>query len=165
MDHYQEIEAEIAKKHGAVANETKKSIGDFKLDENHPVNVKSNNVAKQNYSPNIISAWRLLNWLKDQEHKLSFIFVDYEIDKNGKIKILKDTGLVPVEHLSWECLTIQAQGRGVIQMCKPRKIIKQSKKAFLKGLIVAYREYVERENKKLARVEKLLRELSAKLDA
>lgn len=159
MDNYAHIEAEIAKKHGAVANETRKSIGDFMLDENHPVNVKSNNVAKQNYSPNIISAWRLLNWLKDDGHKLSFIFVDYEL-KTGGVRILRDTGLVPVENLSWACMTIQAQGRGVIQMSKPREIIpSQGKKAFLKGLGAAYREYVARERTKLVRVEKLLTQL------
>jgi len=161
MDDYRHIEATIAQKHGAVANETRKSIGDFLLDENHPVNVKSNNVAKQNYSPNIISAWRLLNWLKDDDHKLSFIFVDYEIKKTGVVQILGDTGLVPVESLSWACLSIQAQGLGVIQMSKARKIIpSQDKKAFLKGLGAAYREYVERERKKLVRVEKLLKELN-----
>jgi hypothetical protein len=164
MDDYKHIEAEFARKHGAVADKTRKSIGDFVLggDENHPVNVKSNNVAKQNYSPNIISAWRLLDWLKADGHKLSFIFVDYEIVKEtGAVRILKDTGLVPVENLSWACLSIQAQGKGVIQMSKAREIISsQDKKAFLNGLGAAYRVYVERERKKLIRIEKLLKELN-----
>lgn len=159
MDVYERIEVEIAKKHGAVAKETRKSIGDFMLDENHPVNVKSNNVAKQNYSPNIISAWKLLNWLQDDGHKLSFIFVDYEI-RASEPHILRDTGLVPVETLSWACMTIQAQGRGVIQMSGPREIIlSQGKRAFLKGLGTAYRDYVKRERTKLARVEALLTRL------
>lgn len=161
MDNYKDIEAQIAHKHHAVANETRKSIGDFMLDRNHPVNVKSNNVAKQNYSPNIISAWRLLDWLKDDGHKLSLIFVDYEITKTGSVHILNDTGLVPIEHLSWACLTIQAQGRGVIQMSGTREILpSQNKRAFLKGLGAAYRDYVERERKKLVRIEKLLKELN-----
>ena len=160
MDNYKHIEAEIAKKHGAVADATRKAIGDFILDECHPVNVKSNNIAKQNYSPNIISAWRLLTWLKVDAHKLSFIFVDYEIEVTGRVRILEDTGLVPIENLSWECLTIQAQGRGVIQRCKPLKLVPlQSKETFLRGLGDAYREYITRERTKLARVENLLKEL------
>lgn len=130
------------------------------IDRSHPVNVKSNNVAKQNYSPNIISAWRLLTWLKDPKNELSFIFVDYEISTAGTVEILRDTGLVPIEHLSWDCLTIQAQGKGVIQRCKPLKIDQsQDRPAFLKGLGVAYRAYVARERKKLAVVESLLSDL------
>jgi hypothetical protein len=57
-------------------------------------------------------------------------------------------------------MTIQAQGRGVIQMSGPREIIpSQGKRAFLKGLGAAYRDYVERERTKLARVEALLTRL------
>jgi len=51
MDDYIQIEIEIAKRHGAVAKGTKKSIGDFLLDDDikRPVNVKSNNLDKSNY--------------------------------------------------------------------------------------------------------------------
>jgi hypothetical protein len=58
MDDYLQIEIEIARRHGANARGTKKSIGDFLLDDDikRPVNVKSNNIQKKNYSPNIISA-------------------------------------------------------------------------------------------------------------
>ncbi|MCE7924757.1 MAG: hypothetical protein DYG98_17040 [Haliscomenobacteraceae bacterium CHB4] len=62
MDDYRAIEVEIAKRHGASAKGSRKSIGDFLLNGNihQPVNVKSNNLAKTNYSPNIISAKRLI---------------------------------------------------------------------------------------------------------
>lgn len=61
MDDYRTIEIETAKKYGATAKGTRKSIGDFLLnnDIQEPVNVKSNNIEKTNYSPNIISAKRL----------------------------------------------------------------------------------------------------------
>jgi F420-0:gamma-glutamyl ligase-like protein len=66
MDDFKKIEVEIAKRYGAITRGTKKSIGDFLINEDtsKAVNVKSNNVDKNNYSPNIISAKRLLNWLK-----------------------------------------------------------------------------------------------------
>jgi hypothetical protein len=66
MDDYIQIEIEIAQRHGATAKGTKKSIGDFLLEDDNkrPVNVKSNNLEKNNYSPNIISAKRLIKWLK-----------------------------------------------------------------------------------------------------
>lgn len=65
MDIYKQIEIEIARRHGAVADGTKKAIGDFLLNNNtkQPVNLKSNNLAEKNYSPNIISAMKLIKWL------------------------------------------------------------------------------------------------------
>ena len=122
MDDYKKIEVETAIKYGAVAKGTKKSIGDFLLDNNitKPVNVKSNNLDKNNYSPNIISAKRLINWL-NKNNELYFIFVDYKKTETG-IEIISDSGLVPIHKISWDCLTIESQGWGVIQMSKKLKI-------------------------------------------
>lgn len=54
MDAYSKIEKLMADKYGK-AMTTRKAVGDFMLADNHAVNVKSNNVAKQNYSPNMTS--------------------------------------------------------------------------------------------------------------
>ena len=121
MDDYKAIEKSIAKKYNAEAKGTKKSIGDFLLDNNDkkPVNVKSNNLGNNNYSPNIISAKRLIKWIEDPTNELYFIFVNY--NKEGKeIKVVDDSGLIPVHHLSWNCLSIEAQGWGVIQKKKKK---------------------------------------------
>lgn len=158
MDSYQIIEVEIAKKHGAVAKGSKKSIGDFFLNDNvnQPVNVKSNNLAKNNYSPNIISAKRLINWLQQEGNELYFIFVDYKVTASG-LEIIKDSGLVPVHNLSWSCLTIEAQGWGVIQMCKPLEIDwKQDVKGFFKGMKHAYEVYMAKEAKKVEKIKKMI---------
>jgi len=160
MDHYREIEVKIAKKHGAVAKGTKKSIGDFLINNNiqQPVNVKSNNLAKKNYSPNIISAKRLINWVKQNGNELYFIFVDYKI-VNGKIEIIKDSGLVPFYHINWNCLTIEAQGWGVIQMYKPLELDKnQTVKSFFKGMRVAYEKYMNKEVKKIEKIKEMIKD-------
>lgn len=109
MDDYRTVEIWTAEKHGATAKGTRKSIGDFLLNDNiqKPVNVKSNNVDKKNYSPNIISAKRLIKWIQQDGNQLYFIFVNYRKTKNG-VEIIDDSGLVPVEHLSWNCLTTEA---------------------------------------------------------
>jgi len=101
MDDYRIIEIEIAKKFGVKADSTRKSIGDFFIDNDpyKPVNVKSTNIAKKNYSPNIISAKKLIKWVHEEGHELFFIFVDYKKTKN-EIEIIKDSGLIPVQHLS-----------------------------------------------------------------
>jgi hypothetical protein len=54
MDAYSQIEKLMADKYQK-STTTRKAVGDFMMDENHAVNVKSNNVDKQNYSPNMIS--------------------------------------------------------------------------------------------------------------
>lgn len=153
MDVYEQIEEMYAKKFKSKKTFGKKSIGDFHIDEHHAVNVKSNNVEKNNYSPNLISASRLLNYLSDDEKTLSFLFVNYKIVK-GEVEIIDDTGLVPVEHLNWKCMTIQAQGKGVIQLSGELEIDKnQDKKAFMKGFKAALKVYINRERKKLDAME------------
>jgi len=159
MDDYAQIEVEIAKKHGASAKGTKKSIGDFLLDNDvkRPVNVKSNNLEKNNYSPNIISAKRLFNWLKDG-NELYFIFVGYTKTEEG-IKYVHDSGLVPVHHLSWNCLSIEAQGWGVIQMYKPLEIdTTQDLKGFFKGMKVAYETFMRKEAKKMEKILEMIKD-------
>ena len=113
MDPSKKIEQLIAAKYEKPTT-TKKAIGDFMLTDDHAVNVKSNNVKKQNYSPNMISIKKMHAWIYEQKKNLSFIFVDYQED-GEKIKILKETEPIPIEHISWDCLSIEAQGYGVIQ--------------------------------------------------
>ena len=159
MDAYREIEIRTAKKYNAVAKGTKKSIGDFLLnnDIQKPVNVKSNNLSKNNYSPNIISAKRLIKWLETDGNELYFIFVDYNKTDQG-IQVVKDTGLVPVYHLSWDCLTIEAQGWGVIQMSGDLKInSNQSKKDFFSGMKVAYEHFISKETRKMSQIKEIIK--------
>lgn len=159
MDDYRAIEVETAKKYDATAIGTRKSIGDFLLDNNvqKPVNVKSNNVEKKNYSPNIISAKRLINWLQTEGNELYFVFVDYKKTDKG-LEIIRDSGLVPVNHISWECLTIEAQGWGVIQMIGEYKIDKtQDMKGFFKGMKTAYEKFIDKETRKMAKIRDLIK--------
>jgi hypothetical protein len=160
MDYYREIEIKIAEKHGAIAKGTKKSIGDFLWNDNikQPVNVKSNNLDKKNYSPNIISAKRLIQWLKQEGNELYFIFVDYKITEDD-IEFVKDSGLVPFYNLSWNCLTIEAQGWGVIQMCKPLEVdVNQTAKGFFRGMRIAYEKYMHKEARKVEKIKEMIKD-------
>lgn len=82
MDAYSRIEKMVRDKYGKNAT-TRKAIGDSMLTDSHAVNVKSNNIAKQNYSPNLISIQRTHEWVFEQRHELSFVSVDYE-EQDGK---------------------------------------------------------------------------------
>ncbi len=147
MDAYIRIEKLIAKKY-VKDTTTRKAVGDFMLTDTHAVNVKSNNVAKQNYSPNMIAIQPMHKWVFEQRRDLSFVFVDYEV-KNGKLKILKESKLVAIEKISWDCLSIRAQGCGVIQRCRTLKTVpRQTKSDFYKGFLTAYAKYMQKERKK-----------------
>lgn len=147
MDAYEYIQQLMAKKYGQ-ATTTRKAIGDFMLSDKHAVNVKSNNVDKQNYSPNMISIKKMHVWVYEERKELSFLFIDYR-EHGAKFKILKETGPIPIERISWDCLTIEAQGYGVIQMSSSLKIApKQTKRDFYEGFLVAYNKYRQKELKK-----------------
>ena len=147
MDMYNTIEKLIADQHGKELG-TRKAIGDFMLTDSHAVNVKSNNVDKQNYSPNMISIKNMHEWVFEDRHDISFVFVDYK-QKDGKVEVLKQSDLIPIEQISWNCLSIEAQGYGVIQMCRTREIAPdQTKGDFYKGFLTAYAKYLQKEKKK-----------------
>ena len=118
------------------------------LSETHAVNVKSNNIKKQNYSPNIISIKRMHEWVYEKRNDLSFIFVNYEI-RDGDPYIISESDLIRMEHISWDCLSIEAQGYGVIQKVKDLIVDeKQTKRKFYKGFLIAYDKYLQKEKKK-----------------
>lgn len=147
MDAYEKIESLMVAKYKA-AKTTRKAIGDFMLSEDHAVNVKSNNIEKENYSPNLISIKKMHKWVFEDKKDLSFIFVDYERHGN-KLKILKETQPTPIEQISWGCLSIEAQGYGVIQKVHDLVIIKnQTKRDFYKGFLKEYARYRGKEHLK-----------------
>jgi len=137
----------MAEKYGKITT-TRKAVGDFMLAENHAVNVKSNNVTRQNYSPNMISINKMHKWVFEDRNELSFLFVDYR-EEGGDMKILRVSDLIPIEHISWDCLSIEAQGYGVIQKIGPLKIIEtQTKRDFYKVFLLAYEKYGRKERRK-----------------
>lgn len=147
VDAYEIIELQIARKYGKETT-TRKAAGDFMMNDDHAVNVKSNNVDKQNYSPNMLSIRRLHEWVFEDGKDISFVFVDYKM-VGGELKILKESELIPVHHISWDCLSIEAQGYGVIQKVGDLKVDEQqTKRQFYQGFLTEYARFREKERKK-----------------
>ena len=119
MDAYEKIEDLMAAKYGK-STTTRKAIGDFMLADNHAVNVKSNNVAKQNYSPNMISIKKMHKWVFEERKNLSFIFVDYEVQ--GK----------RVEKRGGRVTKFKAKGEGDGFKIKIKDKLKKSKSGLVK---------------------------------
>ena len=139
------IEEMYAKKYNT-STTTRKDIGDLYVD-GIAWNIKSNDLNKENYSPNLVSADKLFDYLNSGK-TLKFLFVDYKEDS-----IIKEN-LVDATHISWDCLTIQCQGKGVIQISSDLKIDEsQTTEDFLKGFAPAYKTYLKKERKKLDKLE------------
>tara|TARA_Y100000592_G_scaffold80436_1_gene127118 strand:+ start:59 stop:520 length:462 start_codon:yes stop_codon:yes gene_type:complete len=148
---YNQIEEIYAKKHNTTTT-PRKDIGDIYVN-GIPWNIKSNNLDRQNYSPNLISADKLFDYLNSGK-TLKFLFVDYKGDT-----IIKER-LVDATHISWDCLTIQCQGKGVIQISSDLKVDEhQTKEKFLKGFAPAYKSYLKKERKKLDKIEQKYSEI------
>lgn len=102
----------------------------------------------------MISIQKMHKWVFEDRHDLSFIFVDYK-DHGDTLKVLKESPPIPIEHISWDCLSIEAQGYGVIQRVGPLKIVpSQTKREFYKGFLVAYATYRRKEHRKHERFAK-----------
>ena len=153
MDPYSKIEKLIADKYRKDTT-TRKAVGDFMLTDTHAVNVKSNNVAKQNYSPNMISIQKMHKWVFEDRNDLSFIFVDYK-ERGNDLQIVSESNPIPIDHISWDCLSIEAQGYGVIQKVRLLKTLpNQTKREFYKGFLAAYAKYRQKERRKHERFSK-----------
>jgi|TARA_B100001094_G_C17662751_1_gene545022 hypothetical protein len=144
MFNYKDIEELYAYKHKTILSKSKKDIGDF-YNEGIAYDVKSNNVLKQNYMPNLVSANKLYDFLSDSKNNLTLIFVDYK-----DTVIIRDK-YVKIENISWDCLSIQCQGNGVIQLKGKLKIDeKQTREQFLNELSCQYiQNYIPKQRKKL----------------
>jgi hypothetical protein len=139
------IEKIIADEYDAVLT-SRKDIGDFYINENRDaVNVKSNNVDKVNFSPNMVSVPKILDFLENYSNKnVIYVFVDYKMLDN-EIKILETTK-VNIEHIDWNCLAIRAQGKGVIQ--KPGNLLinkEQTREQWIKICWEKYKEYAKKQ--------------------
>ena len=126
---------------------SRKDIGDIYV-SGIPINIKSSHVDRNNYSPNLISADKLFNHLSNPSNNLKFLFVTYNDNQ-----VLNEK-MVDVEHISWDCLDIRCQGKGVIQLSKSLKVDDtQTRQHFLDGMRQAYKVYINKERKKLDKLE------------
>ena len=150
------IEKIIAEEHGYTWQPAGKSIGDFWLSEHEPVDVKSNNVNKNNFSPNLVSAMKMWKFIEQNDKQLYFVFVDYELKNRTEINIIDESDFIPVHYLDWDCLSIQCQGLGVIQYKHPIKMTPQTEEEWKEKFKERYAAYIEKERTKLIEIENVI---------
>jgi hypothetical protein len=78
------------------------------------VDVKTHRLETSFNMPNITSVKRLSRFYEDDDNYYVVLFIVYNID--GTRVVVEKTHFVPIEFLSWDCLTIGALGWGQIQI-------------------------------------------------
>lgn len=85
------------------------------------VDVKTHRLDTHFNMPNLTSVERLTRFYEDDNNYFVLLTVAYAV-KGTKVKVQK-VHFVPIEFLSWDCLTIGALGWGQIQIANSNKII------------------------------------------
>ncbi|MEW6211563.1 MAG: hypothetical protein AB1631_24565 [Acidobacteriota bacterium] len=78
------------------------------------VDVKTHRLGTHFNMPNLTSVERLTRFYEDDRNYFVTLIVKYEVEQT-RAKV-KETLFIPIEFLSWECLTIGALGWGQIQI-------------------------------------------------
>ena len=80
------------------------------------VDVKTHRMSKDFSMPNLISVERLYKFYEDDKNVFAVLMVSYQIE--GTRINVDNVHFVPIENLSWDCLTLGALGWGQIQIAK-----------------------------------------------
>jgi hypothetical protein len=87
----------------------------------HVVDVKTHREDTKFNMPNLTSVERLSRFYEDDTHYFSLLMVKYRMEE--ALLIVSDVRFIPIEFLSWECLTIGALGWGQIQIANSNRVI------------------------------------------
>jgi hypothetical protein len=134
-----------------------RSIDDFTLkidgatSHTYLIDVKTHDRDRKFSMPNLISTERLYKLYQDTNVTFGIIIIDYE-SGNHKAKEICDTKFLPIEHISWESLSIQNLGMGQIQITNLNKDIKffrGTRKEWMAELAIEMTKYHNKLVKKL----------------
>ncbi|MDL1891427.1 hypothetical protein FBQ87_00850 [Sphingobacteriales bacterium CHB3] len=98
------------------------------------VDVKTHRLDTHFDMPNLTSVERLTRFYEDNKNYFVVLTVAYSV-KGTRVKVEK-VHFVPIEFLSWECLTIGALGWGQIQIANSDKIIVNPKYSRKKWMLL-----------------------------
>lgn len=84
------------------------------------VDVKTHRKETGFHMPNLTSVERLARFYEDDTNYFVVLFIGYSI--TGTQVVAEDVYFVPIEFLSWQCLTIGALGWGQIQIANSEKL-------------------------------------------
>lgn len=115
------------------------------------VAVKTHRLETKFNMPNLTSVERLARFYEDDTNNYVVLMVAYNIVSDVRIHVER-IHFVPIEFLSWDCLTIGALGWGQIQIANANNIVvnhKYSRKKWMLELCEELLEFYPREIEKV----------------
>lgn len=92
------------------------------MDDNYyAVDVKSHRTSTSFNMPNLTSVERLASFYEREKNYFVLLMVKYEMQ--GSHAVFSRVHFVPIEFLSWDCLTVGALGWGQIQIANSNNIV------------------------------------------
>lgn len=122
-----------------------------KNDLYYVVDVKTHRLETKFNMPNLTSVERLSRFYEDDKNHFIVLMVAYNILSGTRIKVER-VSFVPIDFLSWDCLTIGALGWGQIQIANANQIIVNpgySRKKWMLELCDVLFEFYPREVEKV----------------
>ncbi len=89
------------------------------------IDVKTHRLNTKFNMPNLTSVERLTRFYEGDANVFVLLLVSYDVE--GLNLIVRSVNFVPIEYLSWECLTIGALGWGQIQIRNANNIVLEEK--------------------------------------
>jgi hypothetical protein len=136
----------------------------------HVVDVKTHREDTRFNMPNLTSVERLSRFYEDDKNYFSLLMIKYRVE--GALLVVTEVTFIPIEFLSWECLTIGALGWGQIQIANSNRVIiyqSYTRKRWMIELCDTLLEFYPREIHKITdriqRFEKVRAYWEQKIDA
>lgn len=121
-DHFQEL---LGKHSGKYSKDfARRAMADIAFEDSSGnycvVDVKTHRLDTHFNMPNLTSVERLTRFYEDDKNYFVVLSIAYEV--TGTKVNVKTVHFVPIEFLSWDCLTVGALGWGQIQIANSNKI-------------------------------------------
>jgi hypothetical protein len=151
-EHFQVILGDLCKEYSAVF--ARRAMADLAFkdvdDYYYVVDVKTHRGETGFHMPNLTSVERLARFYEDDSNYFVILLIDYSID--GVSVIAEGVHFVPIEFLSWKCLTLGALGWGQIQLANAERLViieGQSRRQWMLDLCDLLLEFYPREIAKI----------------
>jgi hypothetical protein len=134
---------------------TKRAMADLAFEDHegfyYVVDVKTHRLHDTKFNmPNLTSVERLSRFYEDDKNYFVVLFISYEAQNTGVV--IRRVQFIPIEFLSWDCLTIGALGWGQIQIANSNFIsikAEYSRKAWMIELCDNLLDFYPREINKI----------------
>ncbi len=151
-EHFESIIGSLCKKYSA--SFARRAMADLaftdKKDLYYLVDVKTHRLDTKFNMPNLTSVERLARFYEDDKNYYVMLMIAYNVPSGIHLQVQK-VHFVPIEFLSWDCLTIGALGWGQVQIANANNIIVRdgySRREWMLELCDVLFEYYPREIQK-----------------